>query len=227
MSQPRVRIAVFGSFYRGFFVLDELLHGPLKDCFEVVGVASDDVDAPFISRERRVWSYPHSPWEARMVPVHAQKHGIPVFLGRVKASDFYQLYEDVWRPDICIAATFGQRIDARLFGFPRHGFFNAHPCLADGWPSKYAGPNPFQALIDEGRDHTQVALHRVDDGFDTGELIGMSPRIAIPPGAGVVDMHKVTSPVIAKFVVPRLAGLAGVLEADTAPKPVTAEVLAS
>jgi methionyl-tRNA formyltransferase len=151
-----------------------------------------------------------------MVPDHAQRHGIPVHTGLVKSDSFYQLYENLWRPDICIAATFGQRIDARLFGFPRHGFFNAHPCIGDDWPSKYAGPNPFQALIDDGHDHTTVALHRVDDGFDTGELINMSPRIGIPPGAGVVDMHKVSSPVVAKFVVPCLARLAGVLHPEAA-----------
>lgn len=210
-GQP-VRIAVFGSFYRGFYVLDELLHGPQSSLFDVVGVATDDVAAPYISRERRVWQYPHTPAEADMVATLARQHDIPVYRGRVKSDDFYGTYEGQWRPEICIAATFGQRFDARLFGFPKHGFFNAHPCIDDGWPSRYAGPNPFQALIDDGHDHTTVALHRVDDGFDTGELIGMSPRIAIPPGSGVVDMHKLSSPVIAKFVVPWLAALAGVRE---------------
>ena len=82
--------------------------------------------------------------------------------------------------------------------------------MEDGWPSKYAGPNPFQALRDDGHDHTTAALHRVDSGFDTGELIAMSQRIAMPPNASVVDMHKLTAPVIAKFAVPELARLAGV-----------------
>lgn len=58
--------------------------------------------------------------------------------------------------------------------------------------------------------HTTAALHRVDGGFDTGELIAMSPRIAMPPNASVVDMHKITSPVIAIFAVSELAKLAQV-----------------
>ena len=62
--------------------------------------------------------------------------------------------------------------------------------------------------MEDGHSYTSAALHRVDDGFNTGELIAMSPRIAIPPGASVVDMHKISSPVIAKFAIPELVKLA-------------------
>jgi hypothetical protein len=48
----------------------------------------------------------------------------------------------------------------------------------------------------------------VDAGFDTGELITMSSRIAMPPHVSVVDMHKISSPLIAKFAVPELARIA-------------------
>jgi methionyl-tRNA formyltransferase len=210
MNTKRIRVAVFGSFYRGYYVLDELLHGPLKELFTVVGVATDDVAQPFISRDLRVWQYPHRPWEETMVERRAQAHGVPVYKGRVKHDTFYQLFEQEWTPDLCVSATFGQRIDARLFNFPKLGFFNIHPCMDDGWPSKYAGPNPFQALMDDGQDHTKAALHRVEEGFDTGELIAMSARVAMPPDATVVDMHKITSPVIARFAVGELAKLAKV-----------------
>lgn len=211
------RIAVFGSFYRGWFVLDELLSGPLRQSFEVVGVATDDVERGRISRDKRVWRYPHEAWERTMVADLAARHGIPVFTGDVKTEAFRNLYRDVWRPDLCIAATFGQLIDAPLFEHPRIGFFNAHPCIEGSWPSPYAGPNPFQALIDDRRSHTKVALHRIDAGIDTGELVAMSPRIAIPPGVGVVDLHKISSPVVARFVVERLRSLAEA--AGAAPEP--------
>jgi methionyl-tRNA formyltransferase len=205
----QIRIAVFGSFYRGFYVLDELLHGPLRSLFSVVGVATDDVNETFVSRDKRVWQYPHSEAERTLVETTAQQHGLPVFKARVKTEAFYTLYEREWRPDICVSATFGQRLDERIFCQPKFGFFNLHPCIADGWPSRYAGPNPFRGLMDDGIDHTLTALHRVDAGLDTGELLGYSPRIAIPQGASVVDMHKISSPVIAKFAVPELARLAG------------------
>lgn len=202
-----VRIAVFGSFYRGYHVLNELLKRPLGARAEVVGVATDDASASFISRERRVWSYPHRPDEESMVERLAGAHGLDAFKGRVKSEDFYRLYEDEWRPDLCIAATFGQRFDARLWRYPRLGFFNLHPCAEDGWPSEYVGPNPFQALLDAGMDHTVIAMHEVDDGFDTGKLLALSERIYFPPASSVVDLHKRTSPVAASLLVRQLERL--------------------
>ncbi len=195
----QVRIAVFGSFHRGFQVLSELLKGPLAGRVRVVGVATDDVRSKFISRERRVWSYPHALEEETMVEELAAAHGMDAYKGRIKTPEFYSMYEEEWRPDVCIAATFGQRFDARLFQRPQLGFYNLHPCIDDGWPSYYAGPNPFQALLDDGSDHVKIALHEVDDGFDTGKLLGLSEKIYVPPGATVVDLHRLSSPIAAKF----------------------------
>jgi methionyl-tRNA formyltransferase len=202
-----VRVAVFGSFHRGFQMLSELLKGPLADRFEVVGVATDDIEAAYVSRERRVWSYSHREEEQTMVERLAAAHGLTAYKGKVKSAEFYELYEQQWRPDVCISATFGQRYDARLFGYPRLGFFNLHPCIDDGWPSSFAGPNPFQALLDEGADHAIIAMHAVDDGFDTGTLLAVSEAIYFPPGSSVVDLHRITSPVAAKFAARELERL--------------------
>lgn len=203
--KDQVRIAVFGSFHRGFQVLSELLKGPLASKVRVVGVATDDVGSGFISRDRRVWSYPHTLEEETMVEALAAAHGLPAYKGRIKTAEFYRLYEQDWRPDVCIAATFGQRFDARLFQFPALGFYNLHPCIDDGWPSNYAGPNPFQALLEDKSDHAAIALHEVDDGFDTGKLRALSEKIYFPPGASVVDLHRLSSPVAAKFFASELS----------------------
>jgi len=208
MSVSKIRIALFGSFYRGYYLLSELLYGPLSAHFMVVGVATDDVAQPFIGADKRVWQYAHLPAEETMVERYARQHGLPVYTSRIKNDGFYNTYEQQWKPDMCVAATFGQLIDARLFDFPKCGFFNIHPCVNDGWPSKYAGPNPFHALKNDGHDHAVAALHRVDRGFDSGELIALSPRVSMPTDATVVDMHKITSPVFAKFAVPELLKLA-------------------
>lgn len=209
LDQP-IRIAVFGSFYRGFHVLNALLAQPFGAGAEVVGVATDDASASFISRERRVWSYPHRPDEESMVERLAGAHGLDAYKGRVKSEDFYRLYEQEWRPDLCVAATFGQRFDARLWRYPRLGFYNLHPCLEDGWPSEYVGPNPFQALLDAGLDHTVIAMHEVDDGFDTGKLLALSERIYFPPASSVVDLHKRTAPVAASLLLQQLGKLLAV-----------------
>ncbi|HAT33632.1 MAG TPA: formyltransferase domain-containing protein [Janthinobacterium sp.] len=194
-----VRVAVFGSFYRGFHVLSELLKGPLAGRLRIVGLATDDVSSNFVSRDRRVWSYPHQYEEETMVENLAAEHGISTFKGRVKTAEFYQLYEQEWRPDICISATFGQRIDARIFSLPQMGFYNLHPCIDDGWPSRYAGPNPFQGLLEDRSDHLVIVMHEIDDGFDTGKLVAMSEKIFFPPHASVIDLHKSSSPLAAKF----------------------------
>ncbi len=204
-----VRVAVFGSFHRGFQVLSELLKGPLAPRVQVVGVATDDMAAAFVSRERRVWSYPHLPEEETMVERLAAAHGLATWKGRVKEAAFYRMYEQDWRPDLCISATFGQRFDARLFELPPLGFYNLHPCIDDGWPSCYAGPNPFQALLDAQADHAVIAMHTVDAGFDTGELLALSEKIYFPPGASVVDLHRISSPVAAKFFAHELAKMIG------------------
>lgn len=202
---PLVRVAVFGSFHRGFHVLSELLKGPMAQRVRVVGVATDDVDSGHVSRGRRVWAYPHSLAEETMVEQLALSHGIVPYKGRVKTDEFFHLFDRQWKPDLCITATFGQRIDARLFGWPRLGFYNLHPCIDDGWPSHYAGPNPFQALLDNGSDHVVIAMHQIDEGFDTGPLLALSEKIYVPYGATVVDLHKLTSPLAAKFFARELA----------------------
>lgn len=199
-----IRTVLFGSFYRGYCLLDALLAGPQRHRFHVVGVVTDDVTQPFISRERRVWGYPHQPWEATMVEDLAIRHRLPLHKGRVKTPTFHAMYSEDWRPDLCLSATFGQRFDEALFEHPCLGFYNLHPCLEGPWPSPYAGPNPFQALFDDGQDHCTVALHRVNAGLDTGELIALSPRIPIPPGVGVIDMHKLSAPLCAHFCIDTL-----------------------
>ena len=200
-DKPKARIAVFGSFYRGFHVLSKLLEERLRHKIDVVGVATDDASQAFVSPGKRVWQYPHTQDEREMVQKLARSHGIDVYTGRVKTPEFYQRMDEVWKPDICIMATFGQKINATLFQKPRMGFLNLHPCIDDRWPSEFVGGNPFQALLDAGKTYTVVALHHVDDGFDTGELIAYSERIDMPPNAGVVDLHKLTSPYAAQLAV--------------------------
>jgi methionyl-tRNA formyltransferase len=193
-TPTKVRVVVFGSFYRGYYVLHELLNGELSQRVEVVGVATDDATQAFVSPGKRVWQYPHTPGERTMVQSLAVSHGIEVHSGRVKTAEFYALMQNRWKPDLCIMATFGQKISSELFEAPKLGFYNLHPCIDDAWPSQYVGGNPFQALLDTHKKYTVIAMHRVDNGFDTGELIAYSERVPIPPHVGVVDLHKITSP---------------------------------
>jgi methionyl-tRNA formyltransferase len=195
-----IRVVLFGSYYRGFYVLHELLSGPLSDRIKIVGVATDDPDNTFISRSRRVWQYAHTIDERNMVRALAQTHGIPVYQDRVKTPEFHKIFRENWRPHLCIMATFGQLIDEALFTHPVHGFYNLHPYDGGEWPSVYAGGNPFNAMMRDGLQSCVLGMHAVDSTFDTGELIANSSRIAIPPGASVTDMHKITGPIAALLI---------------------------
>lgn len=193
MAGRKVRVAVFGSFYRGYYLLSEMLFGKISESVEVVGVATDNPDHTFVNPHKRVWQYPHTPYEREMVARLAVRQGLDVFSHRVNEAAFHEVIETRWRPDVCVMATFGQRIHRHLIDYPRLGFYNLHPCIDDGWPSKYAGGNPFSALMRDGQNYIRIAFHAIDENFDSGDLVAMSPAIAIPDEASVVDMHKITS----------------------------------
>lgn len=193
MATRKVRIALFGSFYRGFYMLNELLFGDIANSVEVVGVATDDPRNSFVNPQKRVWQYPHSEYETNMVEILATKHGLPVFKNRVNDAPFHQIIEESWKPELCVMSTFGQRIHKRLIHYPALGFYNLHPCLDDKWPSKYVGGNPFDAMKRDQMPYIRVAFHAIDENFDTGPLIAFGEKIAIPDETSVVDMHKITS----------------------------------
>ena len=201
----KIRVVVFGSFYRGYYVLSELLSGAISDKVTVVGVATDDPMQSFVSAQKRVWQYPHTVAEQEMVKNRAKRAGIETYAGRVKTSEFYEIIEARWKPDLCVMATFGQKISARLFDAPPLGFYNLHPCFDDGWPTRYRGGNPFQALLDDRKEYTIIAMHRVDEDFDTGELIAYSEKLFIPEHANVIDLHKITSPTAGKLAAREIA----------------------
>ena len=195
----KLRVALFGSIYRGYFVLQELLHGELSDRLQAVGVASDDPTQSFVSPHKRVWQYEHTRSDETLVPHAAKKAGLEVYLGRIKTPEFYEMYEKKWRPDICFSSTFGQRIDERIFSFPKLGFFNSHPSFDDKWPS-YPGPDPLTEMMKDGRPYFILTLHKVNELFDNGELIARSKKVWIPPNTSVPDLYKIVSPYAAELV---------------------------
>lgn len=182
-SKERVRVALFGSFYRGFYSLDELLHGRIEDKVKVVGVATDEVTG---KETKRIWKYTT---EGRtLVEDLARAHTIEVFKGKVKTPEFYAKLRE-WDPEVGVMATFGQLLNEEIFGYPRLGFYNLHP---SDLPA-YRGPDPFGDMIRGGEEYTKVTMHKVDAGFDTGDIVAKSDWIRIPPNATPVDMHKITS----------------------------------
>jgi methionyl-tRNA formyltransferase len=142
---------MFGSFMGGYHVLRELLHGPLAHRTTVVGVATDDPTQAFTHANVRLWKYPHRRDDELLVSRFAGEHGLPVFTGRVKSPEFYDTLFDDWQPELCLMATFGQKIPSALISYPRLGFYNFHHS-GETWPS-YPGPDPIAAMVRDGRKH--------------------------------------------------------------------------
>jgi len=195
---PRTRVAVFGSFMGGYHVLQELLAGDLADRVLVVGVASDDPSQPFTHADVRLWKYPHARDEELLVPRFAAEHGLRPFTGRVRTSEFYNLFLEEWRPELCLMATFGQKIPDALINYPRLGFHNFHHS-GDTWPS-YPGPDPIAAMVRDGRTHLVLTIHKVTAVIDGGEFVARSHPVAIPQGINAVEMHRITWPQMGPFI---------------------------
>ncbi len=205
---PKFRVAVFGSFYGGYHVLQELLFGELAPFIEVTGVATDDPTQPFTHPNVRLWKYPHTRDDELLVSRFAAAEGLPVFTGRVKSDPFFTVFFEDWKPDLCLMATFGQKIPPPVFNYPSRGFYNFHHSdLA--WPS-YPGPDPIAGMVADGKKHLVLTLHEVNAVLDGGRFIAHSHPVPIPENVNAITMHKITWPQMGPFIrtqVERFLGL--------------------
>lgn len=72
-------------------------------------------------------------------------------------------------PDVMLSARFSLIFKRNVFDIPRFGTFNVHP----GALPRYAGLfAPMRCMLDGG-DAIGCTLHRVDDGIDTGPVVGI------------------------------------------------------
>jgi methionyl-tRNA formyltransferase len=206
----KIKIVVFGSFYRGLHILEALLK---INNVEIAGVVTDDPSNPKCSPGKRVWKHPHLLVEETMVKSLAIKNNIPVYDGNVKTEEFY-ITLNAWNPDLIYMGTFGQLLNETIIKVPRFGCFNYHPCEYLSWPSM-VGPNPFEQMIENKTKFTSLAMHIVNDKFDDGELVYFSDPIEIPYkefenlsiGDKIITLHKITSPKVSKLIEKHLKSL--------------------
>lgn len=71
------------------------------------------------------------------------------------------------RPDVVLVKTFPYKIPASVLNIPKHGFINFHYAPLPG----YRGSNPLFWMIREQVAMGGVALHRMDENFDTGPVL--------------------------------------------------------
>ena len=182
----------------GYQVLSELLFGELADHVNVVGIATDDPTQSYTNAKVRLWRHPHTLEDETLVRRFAVSMDIPVFTGRVKSPEFQELMAQDWKPDLCLMATFGQKIPKHIIELPQLGFFNFHHS-GPIWPS-YPGPDPIRDMQRDGLSHLVLTMHRVNEKIDDGEFFARSHPVAIPAGINAMDMHRITWPQMGGFI---------------------------
>ena len=99
----------------------------------------------------------------------ALAEGIPVFqpdrLRNVEAVEHIR----AWAPDVAVVAAYGQILPASVLEIPKFGFLNVHASLLPRW----RGASPIQGALLAGDTTTGVTIMKLDEGLDTGPILGM------------------------------------------------------
>lgn len=78
--------------------------------------------------------------------------------------------------DMVLVGTWKEKISKKVYTAPNLGFVNIHPSLLP----KYRGPNPYLQVIKNREPFSGFTFHKVDENFDTGEILYQS-RVEILP----------------------------------------------
>ncbi len=94
----------------------------------------------------------------------AAEHDIRV----IKTSQLSDHADEFAGIDAVVVVAFGAMVPSELLDVPTHGWINLHFSLLPMW----RGAAPVQYAILSGDDHTGVTAFRIDEGLDTGPVLG-------------------------------------------------------
>ncbi len=98
----------------------------------------------------------------------ANKLGLPVFQpAKIKGSEAEKLLERL-APRLIVVVAYGKILPKWFIDLPVHGAINVHGSLLP----RYRGAAPFQHAILNGERTTGITLMLMDEGMDTGPIIG-------------------------------------------------------
>lgn len=125
----------------------------------------------FLAQNRMVQAAATSDRSPEMVAIMQQvsaQAGIPV---HVFSKENFEPALLGWlnqhQPDVVLVKTFPFRIPASVLSIPKFGFLNFHYAPLPA----FRGSNPLFWMIREGIGDGAVAVHRMDEKFDTGPLL--------------------------------------------------------
>ena len=97
-----------------------------------------------------------------------KESGIPVLT--VTQKDFVTKLQQAikkYTPTLGLMVTFTYKLPASIYNLLPNGFFNMHP----GPLPAYRGPDPVFQQIKNREEYACIAIHKVDDDFDTGGVV--------------------------------------------------------
>lgn len=112
---------------------------------------------------------------APLVKKLAENHKIPVFQ---PAKFNFEATEELkkLKPDLVVVAAYGKIIPKAALEIPGFGFINVHVSLLP----KYRGPSPIQNALLDGETKTGVTVMLMDEGIDTGDILGQETTEIAP-----------------------------------------------
>jgi methionyl-tRNA formyltransferase len=169
-------------------VLEELLRAGLRPkAVFVPGTALDDPDliVPLPP--------PASQSALPLLTAHLQRgtlqvaweHGLPAYAIHNLRHESLPSQLAELAPDQVLVACFPYRIPDTLLRVPDKGFLNLHPSLLPD----LRGPVPLFWTLRLGMADTGATLHRMDAGFDTGNILAQHP-VRLPDGIGGPEANR-------------------------------------
>ena len=141
--------------------------------------------------------------QERKSPVHlaAERLGIPVChpnsLRDLDAQADFLAFE----PDLAVVVAYGLMLPTPILDGPRHGCLNVHASLLPRW----RGAAPIQRAILAGDHVTGVTIMRMEEGLDTGPMLGIARVPIEDKTAG--ELHAELAEIGARLLVETVAQL--------------------
>ena len=132
---------------------------------QVVGVLTRP-DAP-TGRGRRI--------QPSAVAQAAEQLELPIAKPASLVGPDAQVLLEAWDPDVVVVVAYGLLIPRPLLALARLGWINAHFSALPRW----RGAAPVQYAIAHGDRSIQVTTFRIEEGLDTGPILGQSAAVAI------------------------------------------------
>jgi hypothetical protein len=107
--------------------------------------------------------------------------GIPVWLrGDVNQPETVEEIKAL-APDVILSARYEWIFKDAVLAIPKYGLYNVHPGELPGYGGVFA---PFRAAMN-GEKHAAATLHVIDQGLDTGPIVGIA-RAPFIPGRSIL-----------------------------------------